>query len=168
MKRPTTKTELMTLIDEEWAALQDAITRADAGWIATTDPDELALIELVAHVSAWERSLIALLTGQSRATAVGMDETSYANADIDQINAHISSWAAGRAYSEAFAQAQATHTELIGVLNRLSWEDLGKPYAHFQPGSARDEPAIDSVLGNTSEHYAEHREYLERASAATG
>ena len=168
MKRPTTKAELMALIDEEWSALQDAITRADPARNATSVPGESALIDLVAHVSAWERSLIALLTGQSRAAAVGMDETSCANADIDQINAHISSRAAGLAHSEVLAQAQATHTELIGVLDGLSWEELGKPYAHFQPGSARDEPAIDSVLGNTAEHCAEHREYLERASATTG
>lgn len=168
MKRPTTKDELMAVIGEEWSALQDAITRADPARQAATGPDESAMIDLVAHVSAWERSLIALLTGQSRATAVGMDETSYANADIDQINAHISSRVASRAYSEVLTQAQATHSELIGVLDRLSWEELNKPYAHFQPGSARDEPAIDSVLGNTAEHYAEHREYLERGWATTG
>lgn len=168
MSEPTTKDELMARIDEAWAGFTEAVERVDEARMVVLGPDGWSVKDQVAHVTAWERSLIALLTGRSRAAAVGMDEAEYASADVDQINARIQGQARSRSTAEVLAQAESTHAELLRVLAPLSWEDLGKPYSHYQPASPeRDEPVLGSVLGNTIEHYPEHREYLEAAVAVT-
>jgi uncharacterized protein (TIGR03083 family) len=171
MDRPTSKAELMTQLQASWDALQEAAASVDPTRMATPGPDGWSVKDQLAHVSAWERSLIALLTGESRAAAIGMDEAAYAAADIDQMNAYIVSQAADATYPEVLAQAQATHNELIGILDRLSWEEINQPYRHFQPDCQEEfgnNPALDWVLGNTTEHYPEHREYLERTVAVIG
>lgn len=168
MAEPTSKAELLRQIDESWSGYWDAVELVGEARMVVLGPDGWSVKDQVAHVTAWERSLIALLTGQSRAAAVGMDEAEYAGADVDQVNARIQSQTRSRSTAEVLAEARTTHAELLAVLEPLSWEDLGKPYSHFQPTSPeRDEPVLGSVLGNTIEHYPEHREYLEAAVAVT-
>jgi hypothetical protein len=166
MDSPTSKPELMSQIAASWSALTEAVAGVDPTRMATPGPDGWSVKDHLAHIAAWERSVIAFLTGQSRAAAVGMDEAGYAAADVDAINARIVADTASTSYAEILARAQATHNELIGVLDRVSWDDLNQPYSHFQPGSDRDDPALNTVLGNTTEHYPEHREYLTRTATA--
>lgn len=165
---PGSKDELMSAIAESWAGFTDALGRVEESRMAVLGPDGWSVKDQVAHVTAWERSLIALLTGRSRAAAVGMDEAEYASADVDRVNARIQAQTRSRSTAEVLAEARTTHAELLAVLAPLSWEDLGKPYSHYQPASPeRDEPVLGSVHGNTIEHYPEHREYLEAAVAVT-
>ena len=71
---------------------------------------------------------------------------------------------------EAVARAETTHADLLAVLEPLSWDDLHKPYAHYQPGSTPEpgdeRPVLNWVLGDTTEHYAEHQANLERTRDA--
>jgi uncharacterized protein (TIGR03083 family) len=169
MERPTTKAELMAQIEASWATLQEAVAGVDPTRMATPGPDGWSVKDQLAHIAAWERSVIALLTGKSRAAAIGMDEAAYAASDVDQMNARIVAQTADATYPEVLAQSQATHNELIGILDRLSWDEVNKPYKHFQPGCQEafgDDPALNWVLGNTTEHYPEHRDYLTRTAAA--
>ena len=168
MPAPASKADLMNQINEAWSAYIGAASAIDPAQALVPGADGWSVKDQVAHVSAWERSLLALLTGESRATAIGFTADEYASADIDQMNARIVEAAADLSLAEALARAEVTHADLLAVLDRLSWEDLHQPYTHFQPNSQPDEdlPVIEWVLGNTVEHYAEHQGYLERTRDA--
>jgi hypothetical protein len=164
MAAPASKADLMNQINQGWSAYFDAASGVDPAQALVPGADGWSVKDQVAHVSAWERSLLALLTGESRAEAIGFTPEEYAAADIDQMNARIVVAAAGLSLAEAMSRAEATHAELLAVLDRLTWEDLQRPYTHYQPNSQPDEdlPVIEWVLGNTVEHYAEHQGYLEQ------
>jgi hypothetical protein len=62
--------------------------------------------------------------------------------------------------SDVLAEFQEVCTELYMRLNALSFEDLMQP--RF-PDDPEKRPLMNWVLSNTTEHFAEHRAYIERA-----
>lgn len=164
MTAPASKADLMSQIDTTWNDFFQAVAGVDPARALEPGSDGWSVRDQVTHVNAWERSVLALLRGESRAEAVGISPEEYANAHIDEINARIQAASADLSLDEALSRANATHADLLAELNRLPWEDLHRPYSHFQPNSVLDEdaPAIGWVLGNTVEHYPEHQASVER------
>lgn len=164
MTEPSSKADLMDQINETWDAFQGTVASVDPALALEPGSDGWSVRDQVTHISAWERSVLALLRGESRAAAVGVAPEVYASAHIDQINARIQAVSAHLSLAEALTQAEVTHAALLTELDRLSWEDLHRPYSHFQPDSPPDEarPVIGWVLGNTIEHYPEHQASAER------
>ena len=68
-----------------------------------------------------------------------------------------------RPLPEVVAESQATHGELMALLNSMSQEDLEKPYSHYQPDvpPPNAAPVGGWVHGNTWDHYNEHIGWLE-------
>lgn len=170
MDHPTSKAELMERIDRAWTSFRDVAFTVDDSAAATPGPDGWSAKDQIAHVSAWERSLMGLLQKGSRAAAMGVEESLYAAHDTDAINAQIYARVKVLPLAEVKRQADATHAELLAVLDGLSWEDLNKPYSDYVAGAPADGPDDDPVgawvVGNTYEHYSEHQGYLEKTVAA--
>lgn len=170
MTAPASKADLMNQINEAWTAYTSALAGVDPAQALVPSADGWSVRDEVAHVSAWERSVTALLKGESRAAAVGFEPDEYEASDIHQINARIKAAAADLSLAEAVARAEATHADLLAVLEPLSWDDLQKPYTHYQPDDTPEpgdeRPVLNWVLGDTTEHYAEHQANLERTRNA--
>lgn len=76
----------------------------------------------------------------------------------DDTNDFIFKRSQKRSTDEVLADLRRTHEELLAQLERMSFDDLMQPrYA----GDAEKRPVINWVIGNTYEHYPEHRANIE-------
>lgn len=115
----------------------------------------------LAHITAWEESLLALLNRQSRAKAMAVPDELWQAHDTDAINAHIARRASKQSEATVKARFQAVHQALLTRLSQLDDEDLALPYAHYQPDAPDvTAPILGWVLGNTSDHYDAHAGWL--------
>lgn len=156
--RPT-KAELMARIDRSWARLAEIADReGDARLTAPGGADGWSVKDHLAHVATWERSLLALLAGHSRAAAVGVDEATNDAADTDRRNALIYERNRDRPLSDVLAFFRQSHADVLAALAPLSDDDLFQPYSHYQPEDlpANPNPVIGWIAGNTFGHYDEH------------
>ena len=149
-------------IEKGWNELNALIhLLGDEGLLLTGD-DGWAVKDHLAHVAAWEASLVGLLDGSDRAVAMGI--TASDDDDTDSINAAIWSLHHGGTPAQAVEYFRETHADLMRLLEKLTDADLQLPYNHYQPDQPRDpsdnRPALDWVAGNTWEHYTEHLDWI--------
>jgi len=62
---------------------------------------------------------------------------------------------------------RSAHRRMMETLEGLSDADLYRPYASYvlDREDVRQEPVIYWILGNTSEHFEEHRAYIQALAA---
>jgi len=114
----------------------------------------------IAHICAWEKSLIALIEGEPRHQAMGIDEQAY-DSGTDAANSAIYDANRDRPLAEVLQDFRHTHARLMDRLSELTEEDLFE----YRPYEDSDACLAEYVLGNTCDHYAEHLEAI-RALAA--
>lgn len=170
-----TKAQLTERIDRAWSELlamiapatEDDLTRpGEGGWSAK---DHLA------HLAAWERSLVALLEGKDRtAAALGSAVAGggAGEASTNEINDAICQRYAAMPVADVLADLRLGHERVLAVIDPLDDDDLRRSYASFQPANptAPDERVAGWVAGNTFEHYQEHMAAIRallRPSSAT-
>ena len=167
--RIPTKAELVERIEASRAALEAAIAPVPPDRLeAARDAGGWTVKDHLAHLGAWERSLVALLSGRSRAAAAGLDEEAYRAMDEQAANDHIYRTHAGRPLVEVLSEFGAAHDGVMDALRQLQDEDLARTYGSFQPGDPGEEtgaPIVDWILGNTAGHFDEHRESIARLLA---
>jgi hypothetical protein len=122
----------------------------------------------LAHLAAWEGSLLALLNGTSRAAGAGVDEGVYEASGVEGVNQQIHERTKDRSFADVLAGLRRSHEQLRARLVSLSDDDLRKPYSHFQPGELPDstDPVVGWIAGDTWEHYEEHLATIKQLLAA--
>ncbi len=162
---PRSKSELERRLDASWSRLEQRIGEFDerqltgpadaAGWTAK---DHLA------HLAAWERSMVYLLQGQPRHEGLGVEEAIYLEGDDDAINAVIQSATKDLPLADVLAVLRTTHEQLRALVESMSDEQLQQPYSHFlpdEPGEDSGEPILGRISGNGDAHFAEHLGYID-------
>jgi uncharacterized damage-inducible protein DinB len=129
---------------------------ADGGW---------SVKDHLAHLAAWERGIVALLNRQPRWPAMGLDEETVDRSEEDEINAMLDQLNRGRALADVLADFEQAHRDMLAVLERLSFDDLLKPYSDYDPGVDSRNPVLGSITGNTCDHYTEHRPWVQKVVA---
>jgi hypothetical protein len=161
---PTDLTTLRRQIDAGWLALTTVIDRLSVDQLATTGPDGWSVADHLAHLTAWERSIVFLLQGRPRHDGLGVPEATY-HAGFDATNAAIQAASHGRPPTTVLAELRATHADLLATLAGLTDVDLRRTYSSFlpdEPGRESGEPIVGWIAGNTYEHYAEHIPWFQR------
>ncbi len=128
---------------------------ADGGW---------SVKDHLAHLTAWEAGIAALLQRRPRYSAMQLDTETYFNNDADGLNEIIYQQTSGRSLEEVRAAFTEAQHELVDALARLTDIDLLKTYSHYQPdepGEDSGEPIVNWIAGNTYDHYDEHRAMIE-------
>ena len=159
-----TKAELMVYVARDWAAINAFLKGLnDVQWTNIRNPDGWAIKDHVAHLTAWHRYVIYILTGKPRHEGLGVPESVYAPKDIDAINAVIFEAHRHDPIEAVRAAFQSTHTMLMRLIDPMTDEDLMKPYRDFLPGfhDESDAPIIDTIYGDTAFHYREHQLWME-------
>jgi hypothetical protein len=148
-------------IEASWHELVALVESLGPVGLTLTGADGWAVKDHLAHVAAWEHSLIALVEKRDRVEAMGLHEPA---GDTDAINRSL--WELHRKDTpdKALAYFRDTHARLMQAMEKLSDADLQLSYNHYQPHAPRDaaddRPVGDWVAGNTYEHYAEHAGWL--------
>ncbi len=130
-----------------------------------TDAGGWTIKDHVMHLAVWEDGMNALFERRSRAESMGVEQALFASGDWDRVNAVIQQRWQHLTWAEVLATFRQTHERLIAKITTLSDEDLQRPYRDYQPDSTWDRPALTTLLGNTSAHYAEHRPWIEAIAA---
>ena len=148
-------------IERGWDELNGLIDSLGPHGLTLSGPDGWAVKDHLVHIAAWELSLLGLLEGADRRSAMGVPG---ADEETDSINAAVWALHRGMTPEQALDHFRETHAMLTRRLGTLSDADLQRPYNHFQPHDPRDQkdnrPVLDWVGGNTWEHYAEHTDYI--------
>jgi uncharacterized damage-inducible protein DinB len=145
----------MQLIESSWNELVELVGQVqDAGGLTKVGADGWTVKDHLAHIAAWEHSLLALIEGRDRSLGMGLPEPLEGT---DAINEAVRKLHESDTTEEALGYFRASHLQLITALEKLSDADLQKPYSHYQPGDPDEKRAVVGwVGGNTYEHYAEH------------
>ncbi len=167
--------QLLGEIDAAWQRLMETMTahskedyetkRDDVGW---TPLDHLA------HVTAWERTVLFPLQGKTRHEALGVTDEQFTQGEdpldafFDGINQLVREQTVGDSYEKVMADARLVHDETIAAVRQASLDDLWKPSREMSPDTreaARDVPFIEILMSDACTHFDEHREYIAKILA---
>lgn len=168
-KHVPTKDELHARITESWDKLERLVRSVRTDRLAVPGPDGWSVKDHIAHLAAWERSLLNLLQGLPRHSALDVSEADYLRHDNDFVNERIRESRGRWSLAQVVTDFQTVHDDLLEVLDRLTDEDLVRGYSDFlpdEPGPDSGAPIVEWITENTCDHYDEHRVYIERVLAA--
>jgi hypothetical protein len=164
-KKRLTRDELLAEIRRSWDLLTEALGRLPAERIESAqDSQGWTVQDHIAHLTAWERSVIALLQGRERFQGLGVEEGTYLSRDYDRINGQIYRRNKGCSLERIIDGSRAVHDQLLASVEGLTDADLQRPVRAFLPEDSKDDDGrmvVDLVHANTAEHYREHLGYME-------
>jgi len=156
---PTTKKDVLELIQDEWNSLQAALGKlTEAQMLAPGLEGERSVKDILAHISAWEQKMIQWLRESYADQTPQRPAPGLTWNDLDQVNAQIFVENHERSLGEILAAFQTTSAQAIQAILAMTDRDL------FD-GSRFDwrngDPIWHMVAANTWWHYKEHREQIE-------
>jgi hypothetical protein len=111
--------------------------------------------DVVAHLEAWERRLVANLVALR---AGGAPDGSV---ETDDLNERLFTQSRDRSLEDVLAGERAAYRAVLAAIDGASDEELFDGH-HF--GWTEGDPLADWFRGNTDEHYDEHLEQLTRTA----
>lgn len=157
------KAELLRRIESRWQKLQDLLGALTPGDWERPLGDGWPVKVHVAHLATWERSLLGLLAGGSRADAMDVPADMWERHDTDEINEHLANAAMEQLPEACRMRLNESHAAVVARLNAMSEADLVKSYSDYDPTPPRiEQPVLGWIVGNTFGHYDEHIEWLEQ------
>jgi hypothetical protein len=158
---PRDKNELMDGIQREWTALMQLVGKLDEKQMTTPDSGGWSPKDNLAHLAEWVKVLMGYHMDKRPAHEVmGLSPAVTKNWDMEEINPVLFERNRNRPVGEVLAELKHVYENLIARLKSTPFEDLLKPRHADDP---EKRPLLDWVLGDTTEHFAEHRENIERA-----
>jgi hypothetical protein len=157
---PRDKTELMARIAWEWTALLHAIDGLGDAQMSVPDAGGWSIKDNLAHLSAWVNFMRQHYLHHLPAHEVmGIDEETLKQADENVLNAILFRRNKDRSMADVLTELHQSHEQVLVDLDQMSFADLMKPRSADDP---KARPLIGWVIGNTYEHYLEHRATIEK------
>ncbi len=156
---PGNKAELMSAIEREWKSLMDVVAKLDQQQKMTT-PDEggWSPKDNLAHLAEWMNLLMGYHIDKRPAHEVfGISEEVTRGWDMEVINPVLFARNKDRSTEDVLNQAKQVYKQLVAKLDSMSFEDLLAPR---DPDDPQKRPLLLWVLGDTTDHFAEHRETI--------
>jgi hypothetical protein len=157
---PGSKAELMSAIRREWKLLMDVAGKLDEQKMITPDEGGWSPKDNLAHLSEWMNSLMGYhIDRRPPEEVMGLTPEQAEGWDMEIINPVLYERNKDRPIEDVLDELKLTYEKLLAKLDSMSFEDLLKP-RHADDPTKR--PLLMWVLGDTSEHFAEHREVIQR------
>ncbi len=158
---PKTKDELLAEIEREWTLLIQVAGQLSFEQMARPDSGGWSPKDNLAHVAAWMHFLRECYLGtKTGPEAMGIDAAEYGRLDEDGQNAVLFERNRDRSLEDVIEELNRTYGAVVETLQKMPFSDLMKP---LRPDDPEKRLVINGVLGNTSEHFLEHRQVIERA-----
>ncbi len=155
---PKSKAELMSLIEREWSALMDVVEQLSPEQMLTPDEGGWSPKDNLAHLAVWMNILLGYHMDQRPGHEVaGILSEMAANLDIDEGNAIFFKRYRHHPIDRVLEELKGTYEKVHTRLESMSYEDLMKPRRADDP---EKRPILYSILGDTSEHFEEHRKTI--------
>jgi len=158
---PGSKDELMSAIKREWNLLMDVVAKLDEQKKMTT-PDEggWSPRDNLAHLAEWMILLMSHHIDKRPAHEVfGFSEEVTKDWDMEVINPVLFARNKDCSTADVLNHVKQVYEKLLAKLNAMSFDDLLKPRDADDP---QKRPLLLWVLGDTTEHFSEHRKTIEK------
>ena len=158
---PSNKSELMSAIEREWKLLLDVVTKLEqANKITVADEGGWSPKDNLAHLAEWMNLLMGYhMDHRPSHEVLGVSEEVTKDWDMEVINPVLFTRNKDRSTEEVLDELKRVYAQLIKKLNTLSFDDLLKPRHADDP---EKRPLLLWVLGDTTEHFEEHRKTIEK------
>jgi hypothetical protein len=155
---PQDKAELIAHISQEWMALLQTMDKITPEQMTTPDVGGWSPKDNLAHLAAWELFMLRrYLQGQPPHQAMQIDEAILEKLDEDDINRVLLERNRLRPIDDVLKELWQTHAQLLDTLEQMTFADLMQP----NPDDPQLRPVIIWVMGNTYQHYREHRQTIQ-------
>lgn len=159
---PGSKAELMSAIAREWNLLMETVSRLDEAQMTRVDEGGWSPKDNLAHLAEWMNVLMGYHLDRRPAHEVlGVSEEVTRGWDMEVINPVLFERNRDRSSEDVLAWLKQVYAETVRKLEAMPFEDLLAPRHADDP---EKRPVLLWVLGNTTEHFAEHRATIERNS----
>ena len=158
---PGSKPELMRAIEREWKLLMDVVTKLqEADKLTVPDEGGWSPKDNLAHLAEWMNALMGYhLDRRPRHEVLNLPEEVTKDWDFEVINPALFERNRHRPTEEILNELKHVYVELFNKLESMSFEDLLMPRHADDP---EKRPVLMWVLGDTTEHFAEHRATIEK------
>jgi hypothetical protein len=157
---PGNKDELMSAIKREWKLLMEVVDRLDEQKMTAIDEGGWSPKDNLAHLTEWMNSLMGYHMDKRPAHEVmRLSEEQAKGWDMEVINPVLFERNKNRLVEDIMDELKQTYEKLVAKLDAMSFEDLMKPRHANDP---EKRPLLMWVLGDTTEHFSEHRETIEK------
>lgn len=146
-------------IHASWNALEQVIRGlTDADWVQVTD-GKWSVQDHLAHIALFEQYSNAILRQEPPHIPFGIDAETLLKLNEEELNEVGYERTRALATNEVEELRRKAHHELLETLKGLSDDDLAKPCAPY--GKPLGPTCLDTLRGNSSLHYDEHRPWIE-------
>lgn len=157
---PKDKAELMSEIEREWKLLINVAEKLTDKQMMTPDEGGWSPKDNLAHLSEWMNALMGYhLDRRPRHEAMRLPEEVVEAWDFEVINPALFERNRNRSRQDVVDEFKKVYVILFAKLDGMSWDDLLKPRHADDP---EKRPVLMWVLGDTTEHFLEHRETIEK------
>ncbi len=154
------KTALLKSIQREWEALISVVERFSPAQMTIPDAGGWSPKDNLAHLAEWMKVLLGYHLDQRPPYEVlSVPEGVVKDWDFTVINPALFERNKNRPTEEVLAELKGVYAEVVARLEAMPFEDLMQPRRAEDP---QKRPLVLWVLGDTSEHFAEHRATLEK------
>lgn len=161
---PKDKPELMSEIEKEWKSLIQVAEKLTDEQMSAPDAGGWSPKDNLAHLTEWMKILMGYhMDHRPDHEVLNVSPEITKNWDMQVINPILFERNRNRSRKDVLDELQAVYRQLCAKLGSMSFEDLLKPRHADDP---EKRPLLLWVLGDTTEHFAEHRETIERGTRA--
>lgn len=161
MEIRATTAEMLQRVQAAWEDIQQYLASLSEEQLTQpTDAAGWTAKDHMMHMAVWEDGVQALLSKQNRFARMGLTESDWENGDADSINAIIQKQHQAKTLTEVRQAWAAIHQRLVETVSQLSDDELNLPYDHYDPSWEDKSPVWGRIVGNTFEHYAEHKPWI--------
>jgi len=157
---PGNKRELTFAIKREWKLLKDVVEKLTDDQMTTPDAGGWSPKDNLAHLAEWMNVLMGYHIDHLPSHEVlGVSEDVTKGWDMEVINPVLLERNRNRSRQDVLNELNQTYEKLMAKLESMTFEDMLKPRHADDP---EKRPLLLWILGDTTEHFAEHRETIEK------
>ena len=163
---PTTRSEFLIRYQTSVEELQSLVSGYDIEqMLKLTDAAGWNVRDHLAHLSAWEATMIAFLRKEHQWEACGLTQEEHDTKDYDPSNEIIRQTTVNNSPADVIDAFKETNAEFLATLSTVSDSDLASKASDFHPdwkNKRNDVTVLFVVGGDTWEHFDEHRPWIEK------
>ncbi|SRR6266571_1466364 len=155
------RAELLARIESGKAELNRVLAAIPDGLLET--PGEGGVWspkDQLSHLAGWHEIVLCRMRGQIEEDVIAFPR-GYADMEVHEVNRFLFERDRARTPAQAREALERTYREVVATLDGLSEEAL---HGSFRP-ELPDRTLVDTIAGNTYEHYAEHVPMLRAAAS---
>ena len=161
---PGNKRELMAAIKREWNLLMDVAEKLTDEQMTKPDAGGWSPKDNLAHLSEWMKALMGIhMDRRPEHEVLGVSEDVTKGWDMEVINPVLFERNRSRSGQDVLDEVKRVYEQLVARLDAMTYEDMMQPR---HEGDLEKRPLILWILGDTTEHFSEHRETIEKAIKA--